>query len=143
MIKRYERCMKWSTHIVSIIDALNKIKPPFNVNKIAQFCAIESLKDNKFISKSINHNLFWGKKIKSKLEKFNIFSNKVSGNFLLLNFDKCKLNANNVEKKLQKKGLILRETKTYGINNCLRLTIGNSFENKLFLKSMETIFKNV
>ena len=61
----------------------------------------------------------------------------------MLNFEKCKLNANNVEKKLQKKGLILRETKTYGINNCLRLTIGNSFENKLFLKSMETIFKNV
>ena len=133
----------WGYGDKKIIDALNKIKPPFNVNKIAQFCAIESLKDNKFISKSINHNLFWGKKIKSKLEKFNIFSNKVSGNFLLLNFDKCKLNANSVEKKLQKKGLILRETKTYGINNCLRLTIGNSFENKLFLKSMETIFKNV
>ena len=124
----------WGYGDKKIIDALNKI---------AQFCAIESLKDKKFISKSINHNLFWGKKIKSKLEKFNIFSNKVSGNFLLLNFDKCKLNANNVEKKLQKKGLILRETKTYGINNCLRLTIGNSFENKLFLKSMETIFKNV
>ena len=133
----------WGYGDKKIIDALNKIKPPFNVNKIAQFCAIESLKDNKFISKSINHNLFWGKKIKSKLEKFNIFSNKVSGNFLLLNFDKCKLNANSVEKKLQKKGLILRETKTYGINNCLRLTIGNSLENKFFLKSMETIFKSV
>ena len=61
----------------------------------------------------------------------------------MLNFEKCKLNANNVEKKLQKKGLILRETKTYGIKNCLRLTIGNSLENKLFLKSMKTIFKNV
>ena len=77
------------------------------------------------------------------MEKFNIFSNKVSANFLLLNFSKCKLSADNVEKKLQAKGFILRETKTYGLKNCLRLTIGNSSENNLFLKSINRILKNV
>ena len=133
----------WGYGDRKIIDALNIIKPPFNVNKIAQLCAIESLKDSKFINKSVKHNLFWSKKIKNILEQFNIFCNKVSANFLLLNFDKCKLSADNVEKKLQKKGLILRETKTYGIKNCLRLTVGNNLENKLFLKSIEKIFKNV
>ena len=133
----------WGYGDRKIIDALNMIKPPFNVNKIAQLCAIESLKDSKFITKSVKHNLFWSKKIKNSLEQFNIFCNKVSANFLLLNFDKCKLNANNVEKKLLKKGLILRDTKTYGIKNCLRLTIGNNLENKLFLKCMNRIFKNV
>ena len=133
----------WGYGDRKIIDALNMIKPPFNVNKIAQLCAIESLKDNKFITKSVKHNLFWSKKIKNSLEQFNIFCNKVSANFLLLNFDKCKLNANNVEKKLLNKGLILRDTKTYGIKNCLRLTIGNNLENKLFLKSINRIFKNV
>ena len=133
----------WGYGDRKIIDALNMIKPPFNVNKIAQLCAIESLKDSKFITKSVKHNLFWSKKIKNSLEQFNIFCNKVSANFLLLNFDKCKLNANNVEKKLLKKGLILRDTKTYGIKNCLRLTIGNNSENKLFLKSINRIFKYV
>jgi len=133
----------WGYGDKKIIDALNMIKPPFNVNKIAQLCAIESLKDSKFISKSVMHNLFWSKKIKNSLEQFNIFCNKVSANFLLLNFGKCKLSANNVEKKLLKKGLILRDTKTYGIKNCLRLTIGNNSENKLFLKSVNRIFKNV
>ena len=133
----------WGYGDRKIINALNMIKPPFNVNKIAQLCAIESLKDSKFITKSVKHNLFWSKKIKNSLEQFNIFCNKVSANFLLLNFDKCKLNANNVEKKLLNKGLILRDTKTYGIKNCLRLTIGNNSENKLFLKSITRILKNV
>ena len=133
----------WGYGDRKIINALNMIKPPFNVNKIAQLCAIESLKDAKFITKSVKHNLFWSKKIKNSLEKFDIFCNKISANFLLLNFDKCKLNANNVEKKLLNKGLILRDTKTYGIKNCLRLTIGNNSENKLFLKSINKIFKNV
>ena len=133
----------WGYGDRKVIDALNMIKPPFNVNKIAQLCAIESLKDSKFIAKSVKHNLFWSNKIKNSLERFNIFCNKVSANFLLLNFGKCKLTANNVEKKLLKKGLILRETKTYGIKNCLRLTIGNNLENKFFLKSMGKIFENV
>ena len=133
----------WGYGDQKIVDALYAIKPPFNVNKIAQLCAIESLKDNKFIKKSVKHNMFWSKKIKKNLEQFNIFSNKVSANFLLLNFDKCKLIANNLEKKLQKKGLILRETKTYRIKNCLRLTIGNNHENNFFLKSIKNIFKNV
>ena len=133
----------WGYGDQKIVDALYAIKPPFNVNKIAQLCAIESLKDNKFIKRSVKHNLFWSKKIKNNLEQFNIFSNKVSANFLLLNFDKCKLTANSIEKKLQKKGLILRETRSYGIKNCLRLTIGNNYENKFFLESIKTIFKNV
>jgi len=133
----------WGYGDKKIIDALNMIKPPFNVNKIAQLCAIESLKDMKFIKKSIKHNLIWTRKIKKNLEQFNIFSNKVSANFLLLNFKKCKFSADNVEKRLQKKGFILREMKSYGIKNCLRLTIGNSLENKLFLKSVNRIFKNV
>ena len=133
----------WGYGDREIINALNVIKPPFNVNKIAQLCAMESLKDRKFIDKSVKHNFFWGKIIKDYVKKFNIMTNKVSGNFLLLNFNKCKLSADQIDKKLQIKGLILRETKTYGIKNCLRLTIGNRSENKLFLNTIGKIFKNV
>jgi len=133
----------WGYGDKKIIDALNLIKPPFNVNEIAQLCAIEALKDNKFIKKSITHNLYWSKKIKKNLEEFNIYSNKVSANFLLLNFNRCKLSASALEKELEKRGIILREMSTYGIDNHLRLTIGNSSENQLFLSEIKKIFKNV
>ena len=133
----------WGYGDKNIVNALNSIKPPFNVNEVAQLCAIEALKDNKFIKKSVKHNLLWSKKIKKSLEQFNIYSNKISANFLLLNFNSCKLSANKIEKKLEKKGIILREMKTYGIDNHLRLTIGNIAENKLFLKEVKNIFKNV
>ena len=133
----------WGYGDKKIINALNVIKPPFNVNKFAQLCAIEALKDNKFISKSINHIYFWAKKIKKELEIFNISTNNVSANFLLLNFNNCKLTAGKVDRKLQKNGLILRDTKIYGIKNSLRLTIGNSEENNFFIKKLKTIFRNV
>ena len=133
----------WGYGDKKIIDALNFIKPPFNVNEIAQLCAIEALKDNKFINKSIKHNLYWSKRIKKNLEKFDIYSNKISANFLLLSFNRCKLSAIAFEKKLEKRGIILREMNSYGIDNHLRLTIGNNSENQLFLSELKKIFKNV
>ena len=124
----------WGYGSKKIIDALNIIKPPFNVNGIAQLAAEESLKDKKFINKSIKHNIFYAKKIKKFLENYNIFSNAVSANFLLLNFDKSKYSANNFYKKLKNKGIILRKTKDgYHIKNKLRLSIGSSKENYKFM----------
>ena len=133
----------WGYGDKKIIKELYKIKPPFNVNKIAQICAKESLKDRKFLQISVNHNIFWCKRIKKEFEKYNISTNDIGPNFFLLNFSKCKLSAEKVEKKLEKYGIILREMKSYGIKNCLRLTIGSKKENIFLLSKMKFIFKHV
>ena len=133
----------WGYGNKKIIEELYKIKPPFNVNKIAQVCAIEALKDKEFLKKSVKHNNFWCKKIKKELEKYKINSNKIGPNFFLLNFNECKVSAEKVGKKLEDFGIILREMKSYGIKNCLRFTIGNKKENIFFLNKMKSIFKNV
>ena len=131
----------WGYGSKKIIDALNVIKPPFNVNGIAQLAASESLKDKKFIYKSIKHNLFYAKKIKKFLEKYNIFSNTISANFLFLNFEKSKFSANYFYKKLKSKGIILRSTEAgYRIKNKLRLSIGSSKENLKFISTVKGIF---
>jgi histidinol-phosphate aminotransferase len=54
----------WGYASKKIINAMNLIKPPFNVNRLAQIAAIESLKDKKFITKSVKHNTVWATKIK-------------------------------------------------------------------------------
>jgi len=133
----------WGHGDKTIIKELYKIKPPFNVNKVAQICAKESLIDTKFIKKSINHNIFWCKRIRKEFNKFKITTNDIGPNFFLLNFNKCKLSASKVEKKLEKNGIILREMKSYGIKNCLRVTIGSKEENLFLLNKMKSIFKNV
>ena len=133
----------WGYGSKKIIDALYKIKPPFNVNKIAQECAVESLKDKSFIKKSVKHNFDWAKKIQKEMNTYNIQTNKIGPNFFLLNFKSCKLSSNFVERNLERSGIILREMNSYGIKNCLRLTIGNVKENILLIKQMKKIFKNV
>ena len=131
----------WGYGSKKIIDALNIIKPPFNVNEVAQKAALESLKDNKFIIRSIKHNIFYARKLKNFLSKYDISSNKVSANFLLLNFTKCKLRARYFYEKLKLKGIILRSTEYgYKMKNMLRLTIGSKKENLKFMKEVESIF---
>ena len=130
----------WGYGSKKIIDTLNVIKPPFNVNGIGQLAAAESLKDKKFISKSIKHNLFYANKLKKFLEIYNISTNKISANFLFLNFDQSKTSAKYFYEKLKQKGIILRSTVDgYGIKNKLRLTIGSNEENLKFMNAVKGI----
>ena len=132
----------WGYGSKKIINALNEIKPPFNVNGIAQLAAAASLKDKKFINKSIEHNLFYARYIKKFLEEYSIYSNKVSANFLLLNFKKCKYSAKYLYEKLKNKGIILRSTDDgYHIKNNLRLTIGSKKENLKFMNTVRQVLK--
>ena len=131
----------WGYASKGIINAMNVIKPPFNVNQLAQIAATEALKDKNFINQSVKHNITEANKVRTTLEKINIFSNEVTANFLLLNFDKCKFSANYVFNKLQSKGIILRSTEDgYNIKNKLRLTIGSKKENAKFIKEVKVIF---
>jgi len=130
----------WGHGSKKIIDALNVIKAPFNVSHLAQLAATESLKDKDFIERSVKHNLYFAKRIKIYLEKYNIFSNSISANFLLLDFEKCKFRAKYFYEQLKRKGIIVRSTEEgYRIKNKLRLTIGSKSENLAFMNAVKKI----
>jgi histidinol-phosphate aminotransferase len=130
----------WGCGSKKIINALNVIKPPFNVSHLAQLAATESLKDKRFIERSIKHNLDSAKKIKRYLERYNIFSNPISANFLLLDFEKCQFTAKYVYEQLKRNGIIVRSTEEgYHIKNKLRLSIGSQKENLAFMNTVKKI----
>ena len=131
----------WGYGPKKIIEAMSTIKPPFNTNSAAQLAAVVALNDKSFINKSVRHNFFWANKLKKILNNFNINTNEVTANFLLLNFNKCKYSANYVQKKLENKGIILRGMQSYKIKNALRLTIGNSTANNKLIKILYKVFK--
>ena len=64
----------------------------------------------------------------------------MTANFLLLDFDNCFISAERFYRKLQTKGIILRNTYTeYKIKNRLRLTIGSVKENSKFMNATKSI----
>ena len=59
----------WGYGSKEIISVLNKIKPPFNVNKAALFSASAAIKDSNWLNKEIKHVNNWNKKMFNEFKK--------------------------------------------------------------------------
>ena len=129
----------WGYGSKEIIDTLNKIKPPFNVNRAALFAASAAVKDSAWLNKEIKHVNNWNKKMFNEFKKMKIETNRSYSNFLLVNFDKAKINSSRVFKLLAKAGILVRKMDVYGIKNSLRITIGKSEENRKLISKMKRI----
>ena len=129
----------WGYGSKKIIDVLNKIKPPFNVNRAALFAASAAVKDNTWLKKEIKHVNNWNKKMFNEFKKMKIETNGSFSNFLLVNFDKVKIKSSKVFKLLAKGGILVRKMDVYGIKNSLRITIGKNNENRKLILKMKKI----
>ncbi len=130
----------WGYSSKEIINALNKIKPPFNVGRPALFAASAAVRDNPWLNKEIKHVNKWNKIFYKEFEKMKINTNKTYANFVLLNFDNVKINSQKVFNSLANSGILVRRMDPYGIKNSLRITIGKTDENKKLITQMRKIF---
>ena len=129
----------WGYGPKNLINALNQVKPPFNINRAGLFAAVESIKDVKWLNKEIKHVNKWVKIFYNNFKDLGIETNFSYGNFLLVNFNRIKGNSKKIFLKLAKSGILVRKMDVYKIKNSLRVTIGNNFENKQFIKTLRKI----
>ena len=121
----------WCYGSAGIIDALNRIRGPFNVSGPALEAGIAALKDEDHLSKALAHNDKWLPWLESEISKLGIGVTPSVGNFLLLHFPKTAgKTAKDADAFLSSQGLILRGVGAYGLPDCLRLTIGPEEANK-------------
>ncbi len=129
----------WGYASREIINILNQIKPPFNVNRPALFAASAAIKDNKWLQKETKHINKWSKLLFNTFKKMKIATNESKVNFLLVNFDKVNISSNKVFQKLAKAGILVRKMDIYGMKNSLRITIGKNKENKKLIFTLKKI----
>ena len=123
----------WGYASKKIINSLNQVKPPFNVNKPALSAAAAAVQDTFWLNKEVSYINSWRKKMFNKFRKMKIETNEGNANFLLINFNNVKISSTKVFQELGKAGILVRKMDSYGIKNSLRITIGKPNENnKLF-----------
>ena len=130
----------WGYSSKAIIQKLYEIKPPFNVSRPALFAATQAVQDISWLNKAIKHNNYWSEKIFEVIDKIGIATNKTNVNFFLLNFDFVNKSSSQVFNKLANSGILVRQMDVYSIKKSLRVTIGNNYENKKFIKTLRKIF---
>ena len=120
-----------------IIDALNRIRGPFNVNSAAIAAGVAAVEDIEHSQKALAHNDKWLAWCVDEVSKLGLKVTPTVGNFLLMHFSEGSAKtAAGADAFLKTRGVILRRVTGYGFPNALRMTVGTEEENRITLKAL-------
>lgn len=121
----------------SIIEIMNKVKMPYNINSLTQQKVLEALNNIQFLNDSIEKNNQEKEKLYQALKKFSFISKiyPTDANFILVQFD----NPNEIYLHLLNYKIVVRNrSQVEKCEGCLRITIGTSEENQLLLNALSS-----
>ncbi|MBY0245695.1 MAG: histidinol-phosphate transaminase [Sphingobacteriaceae bacterium] len=123
---------------MKIIDILNKIKPPYNINQATQDLAFEALKNITQVNQWTKETVLERDKLSLELSKLptSIKVYPSDANFILFEIQ----NAEQVYEQLTQKGIVVRDrSKVTLCDNCLRITVGTKQENEFLIQALQSI----
>ena len=121
----------WGFGPAHVIDALNRIRGPFNISGVAIAAGIASVRDRDFVNRSVEHNDQWLPWVTAELEKLGLTVTPSVGNFVLVHFpDEDGKRAKDADAYLLERGCVLRMVGNYGLPNSIRMTIGSEEANR-------------
>ncbi|MEE4013073.1 histidinol-phosphate transaminase [Roseibium sp. FZY0029] len=124
----------WGFGPAHVIDALNRIRGPFNVNGMAIAAGMAAVRDRDFVTRSIEHNDTWLPWVTAELEKLGLKVTPSVGNFVLVHFpDEDGKRAADADAYLLERGCVLRMVGNYGLPNAIRMTIGSEEANRAII----------
>ena len=119
-----------------LIEMLNRIRQPFNVNAVAQAMAALAISDHEHINQSIELNTQQYKFLLDKLTKLGLDCIPSVGNFITFRGDFV---GNEMFHSLMEKGIIVRPVDLYEMQDFIRVTIGTEAENLQFLDALKQL----
>ncbi len=121
-----------------VIDILNKVKPPYNINQATQDIALEALGNIAQVNDWIKITVEQREQLSGYLRNLKMVKkvHPSDANFILVEVDEA-LNTYNA---LVEQGIILRDrSKVTLCEGCLRITVGTEKENETLLNAMKSI----
>ena len=104
----------WMYGPENILDALNRVRGPFNVNAAA-IAAGAAIGDRSHIDKAVQHNDVWCEKLTQAFENLGLRVTPSVGNFLLVHFPEIEGKmAEDADAYLGSLGFVLRRVTAYG-----------------------------
>jgi histidinol-phosphate aminotransferase len=118
-----------------IIDIMNKIKPPYNINEPSQELASQALEEVEQVNEMIRIIVSERKRLETELKTIPLVETiyPSDANFLLVKVDQ----ARKLYEYLLEQGIVVRDRSTTpGCNGCLRITVGTPKENDVLLSAL-------
>jgi len=124
----------WAYAPANIIDTLNRVRGPFNVNSAALAAGEAAIRDTAYTQQVVEVNREQrARLVKALSERFTVYP--AFGNFIMVSFgDPATATAMN--NHLTEQGVIVREIGAYGLPQCLRISVGSPEENDILLEAL-------
>src|SRR6266542_4012853 len=127
----------WLYGPAHIVDALNRIRGPFNVSAPAMAAGIAALQDSAHVEASRAHNEKWLAWLLVEIRKLGLEVTPSIANFVLIHFSENRgRTAEDADAFLTQRGLILRRVKAYKLPHALRMTVGTEEANRLVVAAL-------
>ncbi|RDJ09878.1 histidinol-phosphate transaminase [Rhizobium grahamii] len=127
----------WMYAPADIIDAVNRVRGPFNMNSAAISAGAAAIRDQGFMQEAVAFNLMWIEKTTAALEAVGLKVTPSVTNFVLIHFpDVDGKRAPEADEFLTSRGYILRAVKGYGFPNALRMSIGPEEANRGVIEAL-------
>jgi histidinol-phosphate aminotransferase len=128
----------WMYGPAHVVDAVNRIRGPFNVNGPAIAAGIAAMRDTAHVEKSRAHNTRWLAWLTEEIGKLGLPVTPSAANFVLIHFPDTKgRTAKEADAFLTKRGLILRQVAVYKLPNALRMSVGTEEANRLVVQTLK------
>jgi histidinol-phosphate aminotransferase len=132
----------WMYAPMHVVDAVNRVRGPFNVNAIAIAAGAAAIRDRAHVERAVAFNEQWLPWVTEELARIGLRVTPSVGNFILIHFpEKNGKNAEAADAWLTKRGFILRRVNPYGFPNALRMTIGPEEANRGVVAALEEFLK--
>jgi histidinol-phosphate aminotransferase len=127
----------WLYGPAPVVDALNRIRGPFNVNQPAIAAGIAAIGDAAHVQMSQAHNETWLAWLTAEIGKLGLVVTPSAANFVLIHFPTAKgRTAQDADRFLTARGLILRQVGAYKLPHALRMTVGSEEANRLAVAAL-------
>jgi histidinol-phosphate aminotransferase len=127
----------WMYGPAHVIDAVNRIRGPFNVNAPASAAGIAAIGDTAHVERAREHNARWLPWLTEEIGKLGLKATPSVANFVLIHFPESKgKTAADADALLTSRGLILRRVAAYKLPNALRMTVGSEEANRLVVAAL-------
>lgn len=127
----------WGYGPAHVIDALNRIRSPFNVSSAASVAGVASVEDVAHLEAAIAHNDRWLPWLTREISALGLDVLPSVCNFIAIRFpDTPGRTAADADRFLTSRGLILRAIGAYGMGEFLRLTVGSQEANEAVVAAL-------
>lgn len=133
----------WGYGPAPVIDALNRIRSPFNVSSAGSAAAIAALSDRAHLDAAIAHNQHWLPWLTREISALGLEVLPSVANFIAIRFpQELGLTAADADRFLTSRGLVLRAIGAYGMGEFLRLTVGVQEANERVVETLAEFLQN-